>query len=171
MKKTILILIILILLTNISFSQDMKLPPPVDNEFLKACVGDWISETYEFYGMKWNDEISVKWILNNQFLEIRGISKTIDGSFSFNVISIMTADKDGNFRSWGFDDWGITSAGSSTGKIEGMELKLEGKSDWGSSKGTMILEGDKMFQDFIFDTKDETGKNVSQSIKLVYNKK
>ena len=171
MKKILLVLFILLTALNISYSQDMNLPPPVDNEFLKACVGDWVSEPYEFYGMKWQDEISIKWILNNQFLEMRGISKTIDGSFSFNVMSIITTDKDGNFKSWGFDDWGITSAGSSTGKIEGMKLDLEGKSDWGSSKGTMTLEGNKMFQDFIFDTKDETGKTVSQSIKLVYNKK
>ena len=49
----------------------MKLPPAIDNAFLKSCEGSWVSDEYEYMGMKWHDEAEINWILNNQYLEMK----------------------------------------------------------------------------------------------------
>jgi len=172
MKKLSLALFVLFLFAGAGFSQEMGLPPAVDNKLLNALPGDWVSEPYDFMGMKWQDEVNIKWILNNQFLELTGVTKMVDGGFSFGVLSLMTADKDGNFKSWGFDDWGMMNTGEFTGKIDGMKLTMEGGGEFMKGKGMFEIKDGKLYQEFTFTMKDmQTGQDVTQTMKLIYNKK
>ena len=138
MKKLFILLLFAMFITTIARSQEIKLPPPVENEFFNKCEGKWISEPYEFMGMKWTDETTFSWILNKQFMEMRVTTKSAGGDFSFNSYGIMGVDKDGKYKSFGFDEWGWADISISDGKITGNKLISSGKSDFMKFSGTMV---------------------------------
>lgn len=170
MKKIIFLLSIFFLMEMGLYAQEMKLPPALDNAFLKAYEGFWVSDEYEFLGVKWHDESVANWTLNNQFLEMKIITYG-PGRFSFKSYAIMTADKEGNFKQWTFDDWGQASAGFFEGKIDGMTLKFKGESTYMIGSGVMVIEGNTITQDITFTEKNEQGNEVTSIVKIVYRKK
>jgi hypothetical protein len=56
MKTLLSIILLAFIFTGTSFSQDFQPPPPIDNEYFTLSVGDWVSDEYEFMGMKWTEE-------------------------------------------------------------------------------------------------------------------
>lgn len=171
MKKSILILFAILFTAGLSFSQDdMKPPAPVDNSFLKMSEGNWVSEPYEFMGMKWTDESNLKWVLNNQFLEIRTKSSS-DKGMVMNMYGLMSADKDGNFKAWFFDDFGLMSASTFEGKTEGNKLTMTGGGPMSKGSGMITIDGGKMIQDFTFTMKGKDGKDETISMKVTSMKK
>ncbi len=170
MKNFIYSIMILLFSVGVLFSQEeLKLPPPINNEFLNACEGIWKSEPYNFFGLQWTDEISLKWTLNGQYMILNGQSKSETG-FSFNSMTILFVDKDGNVKSWGFDDWGGDVA-YFEGKIVGSVMTMEGGTKYIKGKYTLELNGNIMYQrgDFIF-IDSETGKETKETLDLIYKK-
>jgi hypothetical protein len=167
--KKLYVFILLIAAVNL-YGQEMKLPPPVDNALFNQFVGKWVSDPYEMMGTKWVDEAEFNWILNHQFLEMK-IVTTGDNGFVFKSYGIMAVDDKGNYKSWGFDDWGPTSVAYHEGKVEGNRLTSKGGNEFMKGSLDMIVEGETAKQDITFSYKDEQGKETSGSMKLVYHKK
>jgi len=171
MKKILVILFIFTAFAGRAFSQDeMKPPPPVDNKFFDASVGNWVSDEYEMMGMKWVDETSLNWVLNKQFLEMKSISKS-DKGVSYEQVGYITTDKEGNFKCWFFDVWGIEGASEFTGKVEGMTCTMEGGNKWMKSKGKITVDNNVMLYDINYTMPGADGKETSGAMKITYKKK
>lgn len=169
MKKIIFLLSIFFLMEMGLYAQEMKLPPAVDNAFLKACEGEWISDEYELMGMLWRNETKAEWILNNQFIETK---TTINGQggLTFKSYSIMTADKGGYFKQWSFDEWGEKYSGFFEGKTEGTKLSLKGGTINSNGSGEIIIDGNVMTQNLTFIEQNPEGKIDTTSLKIIFRK-
>jgi hypothetical protein len=170
MKKIILLISVLCFIALNLYSQEIKLPPAIDNAFLKSCEGSWVSDEYEYMGMKWHDEAEIHWILNNQYLEMKIITFGPNG-FTFKSLALMTADPDGNYKQWTFDDWGLMDAGFFEGKIDGDILKIKGGTKTSSASKVLTMEGNVMTEDVTFTQLDEKGKEITITIKVTYRKR
>lgn len=171
MKKILSLLFVFAALGSTAFSQDeMKPPPPIDNKFFDASVGNWVSDEYEFMGMKWVDEAAINWTLNKQFLEMTFHSKS-DKGMTYEQIGYLTADKDGNVKCWFFDTWGIEGASEFTGKTDGMTCTMDGGNKWMKSSGKMTFDNNVMAYDMKYTMPGKDGKDVSGEMKVNYRKK
>jgi hypothetical protein len=170
MKKINYFICILLLLAVKLYSQDMKLPPAIDNSFLKSCEGSWVSDEYEYMGMKWHDEAEIRWILNNQYLEMK-ITTYGPNGFAFRSLALMTADPEGNYRQWTFDDFGLMDAGFFEGKIDGNILRIKGGTKTSSASIVLTMEENVMTEEVSFNQKDDKGREIKISIKVIYRKR
>ena len=162
----------MLFISGISFSQDMFTPPgPLDNPFLVSTEGTWISEPYELMGGKWIDEYTFSWTLNHQFLEMRIKTSSTDGKMTFNSYGIMSADNEGNYKCWTFDDFGYRSAGIFIGKISGNRLTMAGGTMISKGEMTIVVDGGKMTEEAIMYMKDAEGKDQTMKVRIVSNKK
>ena len=146
------------------------MPPANDNSLFKSIVGNWTSEPYEFMGVKWVDEAEFKWILNNQFLEMDVVT-TGDNGLSFKSMGILSVDKEGNYKSWGFDEWGAMDIAYSEGKVEGNKIKSTGGSQLWKGSTEIAVDGNITTEVMNYTMKDEQGKETSSTMKLIYHKK
>jgi hypothetical protein len=171
MKKILAILFVSTAFAGLAFSQDeMKPPPPIDNKFFDGSVGNWVSDEYEMMGFKWTDEMSVNWVLNKQFLEIKSMSKS-DKGMTYEQLGYLTADKEGNVKCWFFDVWGIEGASEFTGKVDGMACTMAGGNKWMKSKGKITVENNVMSHDMSYTMPGADGKETSGEMKVTYKKK
>lgn len=170
MKTLLSLFVIVLVFVNISYSQDFQPPPPIDNEYFTLSVGDWVSDEYEFMGMKWTDETTVNWILNNQFLEMKSIS-TSDQGFKYEAVSYMTVDSEGNIKAWMFDLFGMQNVSEYTGKTDGSTCTMEGGNDYMTSKGTVSIEDNVSTHSMTFTWSDKDGNPVTQEMTIVSRKK
>ena len=170
MKTIILIFVFSFLLPMGLFAQDMQPPPPINNEFFNASIGDWISDEYEMMGMKWKEDVNISWALNKQFVVITSKS-TSDKGMSYESVGYMTADKEGNTKTYFFDNWGMEGIMEFTGKIEGSTSTMEGGNKWMKSKGKMIMEKGVMVNEMTFTMPGADGKDVTQDMKITYKRK
>ena len=170
MKKIVVLFTFLIISVINLQSLDMKLPQANDNSLFKSIAGTWISEPYEIMGVKWVDEAEFKWILNNQFLEMEVITKG-DNGFNFKSFGILSVDEDGNYKSWGFDEWGPISVSYSEGKVEGNKIKSTGGSQFMKSSTEIVIDGNVTTEVFNYTVKDEQGKETPATLNLIYHKK
>ena len=151
-------------------AQDMKLPPANNNSLFKQIAGTWISEPYDFMGVKWTDEAEFNWILNNQFMEMKVNTKG-DNGFSFKSYGILSVDEEGNYKSWGFDEWGPVNAVYFEGRVQGNKLTSTGGSKYMKSSSEITVEGNTTTEVVTYSTKDDSGKETSSSLQLIYHRK
>ena len=170
MKKIIILISVFFLIAVNTYSQEMQLPPALDNAFLKSCEGSWVSDEYEYMGMKWHDETEINWILNNQYLEMK-ITTFGPKGFTFKSMALMTANKEGNYKQWTFDDFGVMDAGFFEGKIDGNILKIKGGTTTSSASIVLTMDGNVMTEDVTFNQENEQGKEVTITIKVTYRKR
>jgi hypothetical protein len=171
MKKISVLLFVFATACSTVFAQDeMKPPPPIDNKYFDASVGNWVSDEYEMMGMKWVDETSVNWVLNKQFLEIKSKSRS-DKGITYEQLGYITADKDGNVKCWFFDAWGIEGASEFTGKTEGSSCTMEGGNKWMKSSSKMSIDNNVMVYDMKYTMPGKDGKEVTSEMKINYRKK
>lgn len=170
MRNLLCALVFLLLVTEASLpQQEINLPPSINNEFFNQCEGTWISEPYNFWGMSWTDEISLKWILNGQFMQLNGISKAENG-FSMKSMVILSVDSDRNVKSWGFDEFGGEVA-YFEGKINGMILTMEGGTKNNKGKYTLEINSNTMNQRGEFTVVDpKTGNRNVEEFEITYKK-
>ena len=83
----------------------------------------------------------------------------------------MSADKDGNFKALFFDDWGLMTASYFEGKTDGTKLTMNGGGEMSKGSGTIVIDGNKMIEDFTFTMKGQDGKDVTTSMKVISIKK
>jgi len=170
MKTLLSFILLTFIFTGTSFSQDFQPPPPIDNEYFTLSVGDWVSDEYEFMGMKWTDETTVNWILNNQFLEMKSVS-TSDQGFTYEAVSYMTVDNEGNVKAWIYDIFGMQNISEYTGKTEGNTCTMEGGNEYMKSSGTVSIEDNVTTQTMTFTYPDKDGNPVIQEMTTISRKK
>ena len=170
MKTLLLLFVFALLFVNLSYSQEIQLPPAIDNEYFTLSVGDWVSDEYEFMGMKWTDETTVNWILNNQFLEMKSVS-TSDQGFKYEAVSYMTVDNEGNIKAWMFDLFGMQNVSEYTGKTDSSTCTMEGGNEYMKSTGTVSIEDNVTTQSMTFTYPDKEGNTITQEMTIISRKK
>ncbi len=170
MKTIILTFVFSFLLPMGLLAQDMQPPPPIENEFFNSSIGNWVSDEYEMMGMKWTEEMNISWALNKQFVVITTMS-TSDKGMPYESVGYMTVDKEGNTKTYFFDNWGMEGISEFTGKINGMTATMEGGNKWMKSKGKITMEGGKMHNEMSFTMPGSDGKDVTQDMKIAYKRK
>lgn len=170
MKTFLTISVLTFILTINSFSQGFKVPPPIENEFFNESVGTWVSDEYEMMGMKWTDETTINWVLNNQFLEMKSVSNS-NTEMKFNTIGYISVDNDGNLKGWFFDIMGLEGVGEFSGKVDGMSATMEGGNTYMKSKGMIKIEDGVMTQSFSFTYPDDEGNEQTMELTTTARKK
>jgi len=170
MKTLISFFVIALIFVNLSYSQEIQLPPAIDNEYFTLSVGEWESDEYEFMGMKWTDVTTANWILNNQFLEMKSVSTSEQG-FMYEAVSYMTVDNEGNLKAWMFDLFGIQNVSEYTGKTDGNTCTMEGGNEYMKSTGTVSIEDNVTTQKMTFTYPDKEGNTVTQEMTIISRKK
>lgn len=159
--KTLIAILFLFTISDHAFPQGMSLPDPVKSPMLEAMSGTWVSDTYEMMGMKFNDEVTQKMILNGQFMEV-DIMSNGDNGFKYEALGIMVPGKDGSFTGWVFDVFGKNGITTYTGNLEEGKLTMKGVSEMMTEHREIIVDGDNMTQNVSFLMKDASGKEMPE---------
>ncbi|MBL8007469.1 MAG: hypothetical protein JNJ56_08060 [Ignavibacteria bacterium] len=169
--KLLVTILFLFLISTPAFPQGMTLPDPIKAPMLEAMSGTWVSDTYEMMGMKFNDEVTQKMILNGQFMEIDIMSKG-DNGFNYEGKGIMVPGTDGSFTGWVFDVFGKNGITTYTGKLEEGKLTMKGLSEMMTEHREIMVDGDNMTQNVSFLMKDASGKEMPEmKMTIKYKKK
>ncbi len=170
MKLKTLFFLTTILLLSIKLQAQDSPPKPLDISFLNLIEGVWTGQS-EMLGAKMNEEIVCRLEHNKQFLTINLIAISEDKAHTYTGQGVYGADAAGNVTSWWFDDWGIGSVSSGTGRIDAMTLTLASKSPNGTSNRTMELTGGKLVMKWTSTWKNSDGKEQTMNSETVYTKK
>ncbi len=166
--KTLIIIAVLFLSAGISMAQSVK-PKPIENKFMSMCVGTWISEPYIYENEKWVDHMSIKWSLNNQFLNIYIVSTSESGN-EYSALKLLTVDKDGKAKSWNFDDFGIEAVGTEEGKIVNDKLTYSGKSSkYNYTTNVYFEEENRLIAESISSPLNDAQNKMT--VKTIFNRK
>ncbi len=167
-SKLFYIAALFLVLSSYLYSQDMKKPDPVNNETINMLLGKWEAEPYEMMGSKWSESANHYMALNGQFMYI-DLDGADDKGMTFKGHIVMKLNKDGSFTGWSFDDWGMV--GTYTGTSSGNKLAIIGKSDMGTDKRDIEINGNTMVHKFAMTMKGPDGKDMTINQTITYHKK
>lgn len=172
MKKiNIPAILFFIFASNILYSQDVMLPPPLDVPIMNAMSGNWVSEPYQFMGTTMTDEVSQKMVFNGQFMQV-DVKSTGTNGFVYEGMIMIAPSKDGTISGWSFDVFGSGGLTTYTGTWKDNMVYVYGTSGWGTESRVINVDGSVMTQNVIYKMKDNTGKEMpEQSITISLNKK
>lgn len=144
-KLFTIIALALLLNANLSFTQDMRPPAPVQNEFFDAMVGNSSGESL-MNGKTYDQTVSIQWDLNHQFLTIKltAVNKS-NTQDKYEGLGIYGIDAKGNVRTWWFDVWGAGSVSTGTGTISGNKMQTSEDSPYYHSNNTFEIRDNTMF--------------------------
>ncbi len=122
-KLFTMLLITILLKSGFSWSQDIKPPAPVQNEFFDAMVGNSTGESI-VNGQTYEQSVSINWDLNHQFLKInlKSVNKKNPQDI-YEGFGMYGIDVSGKVKTWWFDVWGAGSVSTGTGTISGMKMQ------------------------------------------------
>ncbi|NOS85657.1 MAG: hypothetical protein HOP31_10995 [Ignavibacteria bacterium] len=150
------------------FAQDMKKPDPVKNETVNMLLGKWEAEPYDMMGSKWSESANHYMALNGQFMYIDLDGKD-DKGMTYAGHIVLKLNQDGTLTGWSFDDWGMV--GTYTGTSSGNKISVSGKSDMGSDKRDIEINGNTMVHKFEMTMKGPDGKDMTMTQTITYHKK
>lgn len=171
MKKSTLrlILLSLILVSNISYSQSW-LPETVKSPVADALTGTWTSSPYDFMGSTNTDVITYFKILNGQYIEVN-VKRTDNSGFTYEGKEIIAPKADGTMKGTYYDIFGNQRSTSYTGSIEGNKFVISGESIVGTGTREIIIDGNNMVQNVNFSIPDKSGNPMpEQKITITYKK-
>lgn len=169
MKTILFSMVIILFVSGISFSQDMK-PKPISSPMLKALEGTWISDPYEFMGAKMTDEAVHKMILNSQFLEV-SIKSTGDNGFVYEGLGIIAPSEDGTFTGWFYDIYGKDGIMTYTGKEDNGKLIMTGSNNFMDEKREISIEDNKIVHNIVIEMKYPGADKTQQKLTVTYKKR
>lgn len=159
---------LLFVFSSYLYSQDMKKPDPVKNETLNMVLGTWEAEPYDMMGSKWSESANHYMALNGQFMYI-DLEGSDDKGMTFKGHIVMKLNADGTISGWSFDDWG--QVGTYTGTTSGNKISITGKSDMGTDKRDIEINGNTMVHKFSMTMKGPDGKDMTINQTITYHKK
>lgn len=145
LSKLMLSVFFLLSFCIISFAQDQMAPPkPVENKVYDAMCGEWEGES-EMMGMKMKQELNIYWALDHQFIymELKSIS-TDKPEISYTGLGIFGVDKDGNAKTWWFDNWGAESMASGSGTFAENKVTMSSSNPMYKDTRTFEIKGTEM---------------------------
>lgn len=82
----------------------LQLPPPVQDDFLDALVGDWEGK-YTMAGIEFDSQAEVRWFLNGQYVQALNHSRGAIGLVESQELWQPTPEP-GVYKLWWFDPFG-----------------------------------------------------------------
>jgi len=169
-KLFTLIALAVLLNANLSFTQDMRPPAPVQNEFFDAMVGNSSGESV-MNGKTYDQNVSIQWDLNHQFLKIylTGVNKS-NPQDKYEGLGIYGIDAKGNVKTWWFDVWGAGSVSTGTGTISGDKMITTEEGPYYRSNNTFEFRDNAMYINRQGSLKTPDGKEISFDETLNFKK-
>ena len=160
-KLFTLIALAVLLNANLSFTQDMRPPAPLQNEFFDAMVGNSSGESV-MNGKTYDQTVSVQWDLNHQFIRINLISvNKSNPQDKYEGLGIYGIDAKGNVRTWWFDVWGAGSVSTGTGTSSGDKMQNTLEVPYYRSNNTFEFRDNSMYINSHGSFKSSDGKEIS----------
>lgn len=160
-KLFTLIALAVLLNANLSFTQDMRPPAPVQNEFFDAMVGNSSGESV-MNGKTYDQTVSVQWDLNHQFIRINLVSvNKSNPQDKYEGLGIYGIDAKGNVKTWWFDVWGAGSVSTGTGTISGDKMQTTEEGPYYRSNNTFEFRDNAMNINRQGSFKTPDGKEIS----------
>ncbi|MBS1493479.1 MAG: hypothetical protein JST55_08210 [Bacteroidetes bacterium] len=170
MKLKTLFLLLATFFISINLHAQDNPPKPLDISFLNLIEGTWTGQS-DMMGAKMNEEVVFRMDMNKQFLIINLSAVSDDKAHTYTGLGVYGCDAQNNVTSWWFDDWGVASVSTGTGKIDAMTLTLQSKNATGTSSRSMELTGGKLVMKWTANWKDANGKDQTMSSETTYTKK
>lgn len=144
----IIALLSFLIYSNNSFSQDW-LPKPVNSAYFDALEGTWVSDPYQFMGNTATDVLTIKRVLNGQYLEADIVKKTNDNGFTYEGKEIIMTNADGGVSGTYFDMFGKPGENISYSmNNDGKNVNIFTRSNNGAKE--IIINGNSMIQNVTF---------------------
>lgn len=149
---------------------EMKPPPPIQNETFEMALGEWVSEPYTMLGFNiTQDRNKIYMAHNGQFMVVEVDATMGDGS-NYTATIFCTLDGEGNLKGWAFDTWGYYGRVDYTGSVLGNVMTLSGSNEFTSETRVITIEKDRMIHNVDFTVKLPTG-DMNEKLEITYNRK
>lgn len=171
LSKLLLSFFFLLLFFTISFTQDQMAPPkPVENKVYDAMCGKWEGES-EMMGMKMKQNLNIYWALDHQYIFMELKSTGIDKpEIQYSGLGIFGVDKDGNAKTWWFDNWGAESMASGSGTFGENKVTMTSSNPMYKDTRTFEIKGSEMIMNAA-STMNMGGQEMTMNESTTYKKK
>jgi hypothetical protein len=169
MKLKTLFLLIIASVFSINLHAQGSLPKPLDMSFFNLIQGSWSGQS-DMMGTKMNEELVCRMDFNKQYLIVNLTASSEDKAHAYTGMGIYGSDAEGNVKSWWFDEWGVNNVSMGTGKIDGMKMTIDAKSDKYTMDRSIELTGGNLVMKWTTTFKDNDGQMQTLSGETLYTK-